>query len=55
MFFVSAGFYLCTNTLYVILGTAETAEWDKPEKKSVDVNEMESMLNEKVDVEKSNE
>lgn len=53
VFFVSAGLYLFTNTVYVIFGTAETAEWDKsPEDETDNLKEMESMLKEKDDMEK---
>ncbi|CAH0715893.1 unnamed protein product, partial [Brenthis ino] len=55
VFFVSAGLYLFTNTVYVIFGTAETAEWDNPPEDETDnLKEMESMLKEKRDMEKIN-
>ncbi|XP_073956086.1 putative inorganic phosphate cotransporter [Choristoneura fumiferana] len=31
VFFVAAGFYLISNFIYVILGTAELADWNDPE------------------------
>ncbi|CAH2096624.1 unnamed protein product [Euphydryas editha] len=50
VFFVSAGLYFFTNLAYVILGTAERADWDIPPEETdnvEDAKEMEPMIKEK--------